>query len=56
MHTEIPPSGQISQAFSDQRNFILLVLTVTFSQKIIFNSLYTEENNYFLLYELQDLP
>ena len=49
---EIPPSGQISHAFSNHRNFNLLVCTVTFSKKIIFNSSYTEENNYFLLYEL----
>ena len=43
--------------FSDHRNFILLVRTVAFSQKIFFNSSYTDENNYFLLYELiQDLP
>ena len=57
IHTEIPPSGQISHAFSDHLNFILLVRTVAFSQKIIFNSSYTEENNYFLLYELiQELP
>ena len=47
IHTEIPHPGQISHAFSDHRNFILLVRTVTFSQKIIFNSSYTEENNYF---------
>ena len=52
IHTEIPPSGQISHAFSDQRNFILLVRTVAFFHKIIFNSSYTEKNNYFLLYEL----
>ena len=57
IHTEIHPSGQILHAFSVQRNFILLVRTVAFSQKILFNSSYTKENNYFLLYELiQDLP
>ena len=54
--TKFPHPGQTSLAFSDHRNFILLVRTVTFFQKIILNSLYTEENNYFLLYELiQDL-
>ena len=57
IHTEIPPSGRISHAFSDHRIFILLVRTVAFSQKIIFNSSYIEKHNYFLLYELiQDLP
>ena len=57
MHTEIPPSGQISHAFSDHMIFILLNRTVAFSQKIIFNSSYIKENDYFLLYELiQDLP
>ena len=43
--------------FIDLLNFILLVRTVPFSQKIIFISSYTQNNNYFLLYELiQDLP
>ena len=57
IHTEIPPPGQILHAFIDHRDFILLVHTVTFSQKIVFNSSYTEKNNYFLLYKLiQDLP
>ena len=46
-YTQIPHPGQISHAFSDHRNFILLVRTVTFSQIIIFDSSYTEENNYF---------
>ena len=47
IYTEIPSSGQISHAFSDHPDFILLVRTVAFSQKIIFNSSYTEKNNYF---------
>ena len=43
--------------FFDLQNFILLVRTVPFLRKIIFNSSYTAKNNYFLLYELiQDLP
>ena len=43
--------------FTDVQNFILLVRTVAFFPKIIFNSSYKEKNNYFLLYELiQDLP
>ena len=42
IYTKIPPSGQILHAFSDNLDFILLV---TFSQKVIFNSLYTEKNN-----------
>ena len=43
--------------FINLQNFILLVRTVPFSRKIFFISLYTEKNNYFLLYELiQDLP
>ena len=43
--------------FIDLDNFILIVRTVSFFRKIIFNSSYTEENSYFLLYELmQDLP
>ena len=50
MYTEISLSGQISHAFSDHRNFILLVCTVAFFQKIIFNSSYKENNNYFSLY------
>ena len=55
-YTEIPSSGQISHAFSDHPDSIVLVRTVAFSQKIIFNSSYTEKNNYFLLNELiQDL-
>ena len=43
--------------FIDLQNVILLVPTVPFSQKnIIFISSYTQNNNYFLLYELiQDL-
>ena len=32
IHTEIPPSGQISHAFSDHQDLILLVPTVAFSQ------------------------
>ena len=47
IHTEIPTSGQILHAFSAQRNFILIVRTVAFFHKIIFNSSYTEENNLF---------
>ena len=47
IYTEILASGQISHAFSDHRDLILLVRTVAFSQKIIFNSSYTENNNFF---------
>ena len=47
IQTEIPHPGQILHAFSDHRDFILLVGTVIFFQKIIFNSSYTEENNCF---------
>ena len=43
--------------FIDLQNFILIVRTVPFFREIFFISLYTEKNNYFLLYELiQDLP
>ena len=48
IHTENPPSGQISHAFSGQWDFILLVRTVAFYQKIFFNNSYIEKkNNYF---------
>ena len=33
--------------FIDLQNFILLVCTVLFFRKVIFNSSYTEKNNYF---------
>ena len=48
IYTKIPPSGQISHTFSDHRDFILLVRTVTFSQKIIFKSSYIEKNIFFI--------
>ena len=36
IYTGIPPSGQISHAFSDHQDFILLARTVSFPQKNIF--------------------
>ena len=52
-----PHFGEISHTFNDHPHFILLVRTVTLFPKIIFKGLYTEKNNYFLLYKLiQDLP
>ena len=49
-------SEQILHAFSNHQDFIKIVRTVAIFQKIIFNSSYTEKNNYFLLYKLiQDL-
>ena len=51
------PLGKFRMLLAISGRFILLVRTLALSHKIIFNSSYTEENNYFLLYKLiQDLP
>ena len=48
IYTKITSSGQIVHAFSNHRDFILLVRIVTFFSENILNSSYTEKIKYFL--------